>query len=291
MKLEMSKPTQQRKADQFLWYWQPPFNDPKSHHHFDREHWWKETPRDVSHDASLYELLRRHPKMGELQCERLRFSQEPYPTTHPFASDLVLTGPKPLIVKLENESLNHVAWQMLFYSLRSWPKLSTEDRAKFQNSLKASYPGKGRDLTKGVFDLTEAARAWAKSEEDVGGPSFEECIGDLAKGYSTDERLILAVDTDFGSKKEAKAALKQISDIFWKRWRKPKRQVRAHELDWLKAIQDFEREFDLMGYEQFKLGYPKTFKKFIAHFESDQARGLRAWWRRQGRSQWADDAR
>ena len=291
VKEKTSSSAQRRKADQFLWYWKPPFNDPKSPHHFDLEHWWKKAPVGISHDAALYELLRRHPRMGELQRERLLLSQELGRTTHHFANDLVLTGPKPLVIKLENESLYHIATQMLFYSLRSWPKLSTEDRVKFQSSLKATYPGKGRDLTKGVFDITEKARAWAKSEKDVGGPSVEECIGDLAKGYGADERLLLAVDTDFGSRKEAEAALKQITDIFWKYWHEPRWRVRAHVWDWLKAIQDFEREFKLNGYEQFKLGYPKTFKKFIAHFEDYQARGLRAWWQREGRSHWEEDAR
>lgn len=254
MKAETSSSAQRRKADQFLWYWKPPLNDPKSPHHFDQEHWWKKTPGHASHDAALYELLRRHPKVGDLQREQLRLSQEPRPITHPFASDLVLTGPKPLVVNLEHESLNHVAWQMLSYSLRSCPKLSTEDRAKFQNSLKATYPGKGRDSTKGVCDLTEAARTWAKSEKDVGGPSFEECIGDLAKGYGADERLIFAVDTDCGSRKEAEAALKQMTDIFWKYWHEPRWRVRAHVWDWLTAIQDFECEFKVKGYGQFKLG-------------------------------------
>jgi hypothetical protein len=141
-----------------------------------------------------------------------------------------------------------------------------------------------------VFDITEAARAWAKSEKDVGGPSFEECIGDLAKGYGADERLILAVDTEFGSRKEAETALKQMTDIFWKYWHEPRWQVRAHVWDWLTAIQDFESEFKVKGYGQFKLGYPKTYKKFIAHFEDGQSRALRAWWRREGRSHWAEEA-
>lgn len=229
--------------------------------------------------------------MGELQRDRLLPSRERGRTTHHFANDLVLKGPNRLVVKLENESLYHILTQMLFYSLRSWQKLSTEDRAEFQNSLKATYPGKGRDLTKGVFDLTEMARAWVKSEKDVGGPSFEECIGDLAKGYGADERLVLAMNTDFGSRKEAEAALKQMADIFWKYWHEPRLRMRAHVWDWLKAIQDFECEFNRNGYGQFKLGYPKTFKKFIAHFEDNQAHGLRAWWRKEGRSHYAEDAR
>lgn len=289
MKTETSSSEKRRKADEFLWYWKPPFNDPKSSHHFDRGHWWKKPPADISHDAALYELLRRHPKMGVLQRERLLLNQERGRTSNHFANNLVLTGPNPLVVKFENESLYQIATQMFFYSLRSWPKLSTEDQVKFQNSLKVTYPGKGKDLTKGVFDLTEMARQWFKSEKDVGGPSFAECIGDLAKGYGADARRILALDTDFGSRKEAEAALKQLTDIFWKYWQVPKQRVRAHVWDWLKAIQDFECEFNRNGYGQFKLGYPKTFKKFIAHFDDNQARGLRAWWRREGRSNYAEN--
>src|ERR1035438_3849603 len=111
MSVETSSPAQPRKADQFLWYWKPPFNDPKSPHHFDREHWWNKTPAGVSHDAALYELLRRDPRMGALQRERLHLSQEPRRTTQRFGNDLVLTGPTPLVVKLEGESLYHVATQ------------------------------------------------------------------------------------------------------------------------------------------------------------------------------------
>ncbi len=235
--------------------------------------------------------LRRYPKMGELQRKRIALSHEPPPTTHHSANVLELKGPKRLLVKLENGPLNHVLTQMHVYSLRPWSKLATEDRVKFHNSLKATYPGKGRDLTKGVCDLTAAARTWAKSEKDVGGPSFEECMGNLAKGCGADERLILAVDTDFGSRKQAEAAAKQIADIFWKYCYQPERRVRGHESAWLKSIQDFEVEFDLKGYAQFKLGYPKTFKRFIAHFEDGQTRGLRAWWRRDGRSRWAENGR
>jgi SAM-dependent methyltransferase len=173
--------------------------------------------------------------------------------------------------------------------LRTWRELSEGQRAEFQNSLKAHYPGKGRDLTKGVFDLTEAAQAWAKSEKDVGGPSFDQCIEDLARAYASDGRLILAVDTEFGSKEEAKVALRQMAGIFWKHQHKPTMLVRARLEDWLLVIEAFEKEFAKDGDAKFKLGYPPKFKKFLALFEDDQARRLRAWWQRQGRSDWAAD--
>jgi hypothetical protein len=333
MKAESSSPTQQRKADRYLWYWKPPFNDPKSQHCFNRENWWKKSPKEVFHDAALFELLRRHPAVGELQRKILHMSHEPWPTT--VANELVLKGPVPQVVRLENDSLYHVLSQVVLNRsfLRTWRELSEGQRAEFQNSLKAAYPGKGRDLTKGVFDLTEAAQAWAKSEKNVGGPSFDECIAELVEAYTLDgprmrpaklkrvlasiaktctsdarlmrpakfkefienlarehashERLILAVDTEFGSKKEAKAALQQMAGIFWKHQHKPATLVRARSEDWLLVIEAFETEFAKDGDTKFKLGYPPKFKKFLALFESDEARRLCAWWQRRGRSDWA----
>jgi hypothetical protein len=289
MKAETSRPTEQRKADRYLWYWKPPFNDPKSQHCFNREHWWKRFRKDVFHDSALFELLRRHPAAGELQRKILHISHESWPTT--VADELVLKGPVPQVVRLENDSLYHVLSQMVLNRsfLRTWRELSEGQRAEFQNSLKAGYPGKGRDLTKGVFDLTEAAQAWAKSEENVGGPSFHQCIEDLARAYASDGRLIMAVDTEFGSKEEAKAALRQMAGIFWKHQHKPTTLVRARLEDWLLVIEAFEKEFAKDGDVKFKLGYPPKFKKFLALFESDEARQLRAWWQRKGRSDWAAD--
>lgn len=246
MNVKGSNRAKRRKADQFLWYWKPPFNDPKSPFRFDREHWWKKSPDDLSHDAALYELLRRHPKVGELQSRCIRFSHEFWLTTH------------------------YIAMEMLLHcvGLRSWPKLSKDERSKFQSTLRAAWPGKGQILTKRVWDLTKEARAWAESEKDVGGPSVEECMGDLAKRLGAEGRLILAVDTDFGSKREAKAALKKIPDIFWKYWHKPCGLVRARWEDWCLVITAFENEFAVEGDAKFKLGYPTNFKRFIGLFAS-----------------------
>jgi hypothetical protein len=291
MKAETSTPATRRKAQYYLWYLELPFNDPQSPHSFDRGHWWNTTPKDVFHDNSLYELLRRHPKSGERNRERLCVIQKCHdsPNTPHFGKELVLKGPNPLVLTLENPGLDYVINQMLFYSLRPWTRLSKDERANFQKSLRTAYPGKGRDLTKGVFDLTQLAHEAAELEKNVGGPSFEEFISQIATGYASDGRLILATDTEFASKKDAKMALKQISEVFWKYWRKPTRLVRAHESDWLKAISDFEREFDLKGHSQIKSGYSVKFKKFIAHFDDPDLSFRRAWWRKHGRSEWAAD--
>ena len=148
-----------RKADHYLWYWKPPCDNAKPRDYFDREHWWKTHPEKVPHDAALYELLRRHPAVGELKRQIRQSVQEPTTNRHA-KGELVLKGPVPLVVKLGPGPMYHVASEMVLkgYYLRPWSKLSEEERAKFRNSLKATYPGKGRDLTKGVFDLTEAAR-------------------------------------------------------------------------------------------------------------------------------------
>jgi|GEM_PF-1292115 len=288
MKAEISNPTRQRKLDHYLWYWKPPFGTKKSPLHFDRRHWWKRNRKDVSHDAALYELFRRHPAVGELQRIKAEIDER---RRHPAVGELQRQTLRSSQETMDHQSVRHVANEIFGFCLRPWTKLSKEQQAKFQNSLKVTYPGKGRDLTKGVFDLTDGAKEWAESEKDVGGPSFEECLKDLVESYASDGRLILAIDTDFGSKKEADAALKQLAGIFYKHLRLTSKSVRAHESAWLKAIQDFESNFNLDQISLFKLGYPATFKKFIAHFEDvearAEARAFRAWWLDKGKSQWA----
>ena len=281
-----------RKARRFLWYLvERPFNDSKSAFFFDHDHWWKNAPECICHDAALYELLRRHPNLGELQRWIVNF-RAGAPNNHSssppsFEESIKLTGPVPITVRIENEALEQIAWKLQFFSLKPWTKLTLEEQMQFQQALKSGYPGKGRDLTKGVFDITGMAQAAEHAERDVGGPSFEHFISEIAAAYAKSGRVILAFDTDFDSVKSAKIALKQMEDIFWKNWKMPRQRGRAHESDWLTAIEDFEVEFAKKGYEQFKLGYTRKFKKFIAHFENGEARGLRSWWRRMGRTEWA----
>jgi hypothetical protein len=253
IKAEIFSPSRQRKADRYLWYWKPPFGHSKSDYYFDREHWWKGSLKNVSHDAALYELLRRHPTVGEFKCQTIH-SMQGRTTTHQAERKVILKGATPLVVTLGPDPVYHVASEIFGFCLRPWNKLSREQQAKFQNCLKVTYPGKGQDLTRGVFDVTDAAQKWAESEKDAAGPSFDECLRDLAAGSASDGRLILAIDTDFSSREEADAALKQLTGIFWEHWRKPPKLVRARDSAWLKAIQDFESDFDLEKLSLFKLG-------------------------------------
>jgi hypothetical protein len=240
----ISQPKPDRKADVFLWYWKPPFNDPKSNYYFDREHWWKKSFKGMSHDAALYELIRRHPRVGEFFHYKTNDNLTPFPPV----------------------ALNVVAGLFLHdnIALRPWSKLSKQEQAQFVRVVKSAYPGKGQDLTKGVFDMT----GMAKNLSGVGGRSFENYIEEIAKLHASNGRLILAVDIDFGSEKKVKAALKQIASIYRKSCKKPNQLKRAHWETWCSAIEAFEREFAVEGDSKFKLGYPKKFNQFIRLFDS-----------------------
>jgi hypothetical protein len=189
MKAETSNPTKQRKADRYLWYWKSPFGDTKSRFYFDRDHWWKRSRKDVSHDAALYESIRRHPTMGKV-CQTIYSSQE-RTKTHDPERVLVLKGPNPVNLKLEPDPVYHVANAIFGFCFRPWTKLTSEQQTTFQSAIKAKYPGKGRDLTKGVFNLSDAARKLAEDEKDVGGSSFEEVLKDMSVLFW---RLILTSD-------------------------------------------------------------------------------------------------
>ena len=61
-----SKEKSQANRAAYTWHLNPPFND-----EFDRSHWWLEKPPDsIKPIACLYELSRRHPRIGQL---RLKF--------------------------------------------------------------------------------------------------------------------------------------------------------------------------------------------------------------------------
>src|ERR1039457_1978590 len=107
MKAATSSPIPRRKADRYLWYWKPPFNEPKSQHYFNREPWWKKHPEDIPHDAALYELLRRHPLVGELRLQMHDIGHGQQRSHHSVSELVVLKGPVSTTVELENNSLFH----------------------------------------------------------------------------------------------------------------------------------------------------------------------------------------
>jgi hypothetical protein len=66
-KAASSKETWQAMRARYTWHLRPPFDQ-----EFDRSHWWKNEPQiDPAPAAALYELARRHPRVGELRS-RLR---------------------------------------------------------------------------------------------------------------------------------------------------------------------------------------------------------------------------
>ena len=63
MKKKSTKETRQAEHNRFLWHLNLPFKS-----EFDRTLWWEKTPETkVEPVAALYELMRRHPMVGELR--------------------------------------------------------------------------------------------------------------------------------------------------------------------------------------------------------------------------------
>lgn len=253
MKTPANPVSRPRKADRFLRYLRPPFNNRNDNHYFDRDHWWDSSPKEVCHDSALYELLRRHPAVVELQCQMLGIEPmgiDPFKTKLSVIQPAWLNNPpQQEVVEIDNEGLRCVAQKMLCGNTwqRSWLKLPLEAQKNFKSAIRNAFPGKGLDITKGVFDLTEEARNWARQEADTGSTNFNSAIRDLAESYSNEDRLILAIDTNFPTKKTAEAALKEMANIFWRYWTQPSKLERAHVWDWLVAIADFESEYDKKG--------------------------------------------
>lgn len=65
-KTTSAKEHRQAMRARYTWYLRPPFND-----EFDRTHWWEKEAR-IDPVAALYELARRHPRVGKL---RLKFKR------------------------------------------------------------------------------------------------------------------------------------------------------------------------------------------------------------------------
>jgi hypothetical protein len=286
-----SNQSRERKGDRYLWYWKPPFNVPNSGHFFNRNHWWRPPLKDTPHDAALYELLRRHPIVGDCARRTLRLGGE-FPTEVHDERILALSGPVPRTEDLGPDPATSVAWEMVLngYYLRPWNDLSKEEKANFEKNIRTGYPGKGRNLTKGVFDLTEEAKEIAKREKDV-GISFEQILQELATSSASRGQLVLAIDTDFSSMGEVDAAFAQLTTIFKQHWQKPTDSVRARIDDWLGVIEEFENESALEKNVKFKLGNPPIFKQFKALFEDSRIHQLRNWWRKGGSKEWAKTVR
>jgi hypothetical protein len=191
-----------------LWYKCPPFNSPEGPVHFDPAHWWKKSREDATHDAALFEVLRRHPVIGQLQRVALAM---------PDRIEMLLKG---LVVyeERENYGLTCVLCGMYPFCLRPWTGLLMGERARFQKSVRLTYPGKGQDMTERVIDRTEAAQV---------------------EFHASKGRLILEVDTCFESKEKAKAVLERIAAIV-KKHASRRRGVRAHWENWFSRIEDLE---------------------------------------------------
>jgi hypothetical protein len=56
---------QRRDAERYLWHLTPAWRNK-----FDHDHWWTNNPSKANQEAAVWEVLRRHPKSGDLISEK-----------------------------------------------------------------------------------------------------------------------------------------------------------------------------------------------------------------------------
>jgi len=261
------------KGERFLWYLRPPFNDRYSAEYFDHSHWWKS--KTVPQLQALYELIRRHPALGELKRQKAVLDQKNAKYTRISCGGLWIQfqlSPETKAMGADTEMEKIVVGQslkiLLFlfdqgFFLRPWSKLTIKERQLFRTQIETNYIGKGRDLTKKAVDIVQEAQSqFRPKQNDLF--ALEDAITKSVIEHFEHDRLMFAINTDWESKKEAKAALAQLGKIFWKHWKKTAKQTRSRSNDWLNAICDFECDFDKFSGEKI---YSAKFRKFVAHFD------------------------
>jgi hypothetical protein len=221
--VEIAKSVQTDKGNCLWWYLRAPFNDPDSKCYFDRalgraatvNRKWKGDPQ-----AALYELLRRHWKVGEALIRRVA------------APDRVFLSGHPVLIVLQD------------IALKRWKKLSPDRRNLFRESIQAYWPGKGQDLTKGVVDITGLASEIDDSKT-VDLETFSNFVGHEAATQATRNKLIFAISQDFQSERQANSALQELRQIYLKHFRRVRASSkRDRQDDWLSTITEFQREIE-----------------------------------------------
>src|ERR1041385_532346 len=121
-----SKEKWQAERARYAWHMRPPFRNT-----FDRSHWWR-NQSDVDSIAALYELARRHPRVGEL---RLRFRR---------ASWYGQESRDPLVGAAEREMASQACHDLgkepdaihclCLIGLKSWPALGSRNQEFWEMS-------------------------------------------------------------------------------------------------------------------------------------------------------------
>lgn len=127
-KAASSKETWQAMRACYTWHLRPPFDQ-----EFDHSHWWKNEPRiDPAPAAALYELARRHPRVGELRSRLHHASWYGQELRAPLVG-----AAKDSIVSRAFDDLGQEPAAMhclCLIGLKTWPTLDCRDQASWKMS-------------------------------------------------------------------------------------------------------------------------------------------------------------
>jgi hypothetical protein len=150
----------------YTWHFRRPFSDA-----FDRSHWWKGEEAKLEPAASLFELARRHPRVGE---ELLK-------TVVSESADRMVMVEDSLFWNTVPGSIRDKLYWTCRMGLKSWAKLDDTDRQNWKSAIAL----KGLDLRSEYFQsefLNEVAdlrpaveRIWGLRDKWV-GKSEEEML-------------------------------------------------------------------------------------------------------------------
>lgn len=158
---ERLKATNRSNHDPYNWHLRSPFD-----REFDRSQWWK-SGHDSAIDplASLYELARRHPGVGQLR-QKFRSS-----TWHgQELRDSITEADKKKIISSAFEDLGreHVAIHCLcLIGLKSWQQLTWHDKDFWRMSVGRMMGVDGREKWEKCFDIVRTSiseRMWDRIE-------------------------------------------------------------------------------------------------------------------------------
>jgi hypothetical protein len=234
--------------NQYTWHLREPFAK-----EFDRSHWWEaEGSTPLSPVSSLYELARRHPKVGELRakhCRKTWYAQDLDNLPHGPARDRLYDAqyddlgqePKPL----------HC---LCLIGHQSWPALSGRDRDYWKASAGKIKGVDCRDVNERCISLDTMAcgrlavakMRTAKAALDVAlknySPSSEELekeIASLAIDEHRQGNWLFSIAPDL-KHDEARSLLAVAYSQIQKIAVTPKKRTRWE--NWLPIITSFERD-------------------------------------------------
>jgi hypothetical protein len=270
-----NRPTKSRQSaarSPYIWYLQRSFLD-----EFDRSPWWESlTESEISPEAALYELARRHPRIGEL---RRKFHAKPW-----YGQELrpPLTGAAKK-KKLASQAFDDLGQEpeavhcLCLIGLKPWPELDSRNQDYWVSSAGKLKGVDCRDDIERCQSITQAAyadvmlnRAMAqkgkKKGRDAGSGSHEEWMDSLAKDLK--ENPFDSTEIDKAISMEALSAHRQghllisiapdltaeeakiLLDREYREHRKllrDEKQRPSFYLNWLEVISNFEEAEDRHG--------------------------------------------